>query len=376
MPQSSQPVSRSLTSEDISLTVFPAYFFPTDSSMNHWELVVEGLLTRPGKEGFRSRWSVSMLAAVMGLSRQELETPIFHQRSAPFLAQGVKRKGIVLKVGQDLFPLARRTNAAGILRGRIELTLKQICGAVGINTKDLSKAKKQLISSQHAVPLEVIPQGVEAKSVNLEAKLIPPSGLSIVSDIDDTIKDTQVAPLRALLTNTFLKKFKSIQGMSAVYQNWEKDGAAFHYVSSSPWQLFNPLIQLCKDDEFPCGTFHLRAFRLGRDLAQKMLIFRRRGKFVVIRSLLKRLPNRKFVLIGDSGEKDPEIYAKLAAKFPDQVIGIFIRKIDHRPLSEKRLQKLTAKSKSVPCIGFDSADQLKKLVDQVLVKGKTSPGAG
>ena len=40
-----------------------------------------------------------------------------------------------------------------------------------------------------------------------------------------------------ILSNTLLKEFQVVEGMQDLYQEWEKQGAAFHYVSSSPWQL-------------------------------------------------------------------------------------------------------------------------------------------
>src|SRR5439155_2309238 len=105
------------------------------------------------------------------------------------------------------------------------------------------------------------------------------------------------------------------------------DGAAFHYVSSSPWQLYEHLVAHLAEEGFPTGSFHLRSFRLRDHLLRRILMLRRSGKAGVIRSLLKMFPQRQFLLVGDSGERDPEIYGAMARRYPRQVAGILIRQL-------------------------------------------------
>ena len=45
---------------------------------------------------------------------------------------------------------------------------------------------------------------------------VPPKGVSVISDIDDTIKVTEVLDRRRMLYNTFLREFKDVTGMVAV----------------------------------------------------------------------------------------------------------------------------------------------------------------
>jgi phosphatidate phosphatase APP1 len=54
---------------------------------------------------------------------------------------------------------------------------------------------------------------------------------------------------------------------------------------------------------------------------------RRKGGLFPIEPLLKDFPDRRFVLIGDSGEKDPEIYGAMARKHPEQIARILIRDV-------------------------------------------------
>lgn len=87
---------------------------------------------------------------------------------------------------------------------------------------------------------------------------------------------------------------------------------------------------------------HLRYFRIRDEMFRRWRPSRRRGKAAIIAGLIKRLPSRHFVLVGDSGERDPEIYRFLAKKFPDQVRAILIRQLVNKPLAPGRIDKLHA----------------------------------
>jgi hypothetical protein len=170
-------------------------------------------------------------------------------------------------------------------------------------------------------------------------RLIERTGISVVSDIDDTIKFTEVHSRKSLLANTFLREFREIDGMAPVYRQWSQQGATFHYVSSSPWQLYDSLAEHMQQVGFPNGTFHLRSFRLRDHMLRRILLIRRRGKVSAIRSLLRTFPQRRFALVGDSGEIDPEIYGALARKYFGQVVAIYIRELSTRPMDEERCRK-------------------------------------
>lgn len=109
---------------------------------------------------------------------------------------------------------------------------------------------------------------------------------------------------------------------------------------------------------------HLRNFRL-RDQLLKRVILRRKGKASAIRLLMESMPERDFVLIGDSGEKDPKIYRKICRKFGGRIKAVFIRNVDHRPLENEQLQKLNEAIEDGPCATFSTADQLREHADGV-----------
>lgn len=165
-------------------------------------------------------------------------------------------------------------------------------------------------------------------------RLIEPKGLSIVSDIDDTIKITELpAGAKIVVQNTFFHDFVAAPSMVQRYQAIEN--AVFHYVSGGPWQLFEPLAEFLNKEGFPEGSLHMKSVpknllspKTWNDLYKVIRGGATVGqKLAQIGTLLKHFPQRKFILIGDSGEHDPEIYKKLKDDFGDQIQEIWIRDV-------------------------------------------------
>lgn len=160
------------------------------------------------------------------------------------------------------------------------------------------------------------------------ALLLTAEGISVVSDIDDTIKDSNVLDRRELLLNTFVRAFRAVPGMATAYQAWSTRDPrlALHYLSGSPQQMQPALQDFLVDEGFPPGTLHLREVDLEDEL------FGQSGgtpahKRAVLEQLRADFPQRQFLLIGDSGEQDPEIYGDFARAHPDAVKAIWIREV-------------------------------------------------
>ena len=90
---------------------------------------------------------------------------------------------------------------------------------------------------------------------------------------------------------------------------------------------------------FPVGSYHLRSYRFGDPSVFKVFISKKRNKYNIIKSIFRMFPQRRFVLVGDSGEKDAEIYGKVARKFPNQVERILIRRVEGRAWTRYRVAK-------------------------------------
>ncbi len=196
---------------------------------------------------------------------------------------------------------------------------------------------------QSLIRFQAVLASGDAREFHGELVAIPATGVSIVSDIDDTIKDSNVLNRDELLRNTFLRTFKAVAGMSALYQQYaaQSDALRFHYLSSSPHQLYPALLSFLSEQQFPLGSVHLRHIDIGDELFGSG-DSSRQHKLAVLRELLQRFPNRQFVLIGDSGEADPEIYAEIARAYPEQVRGIYIRDVTGEAADAPRYQQTFA----------------------------------
>jgi uncharacterized protein DUF2183 len=164
-----------------------------------------------------------------------------------------------------------------------------------------------------------------------EAEVLSNRGLSIVSDIDDTIKITDVNNTKLMLENTFLLPFRSVPGMAELYAAWKTEkGASFHYLSLGPVQLYDPLAELFVADGFPKGTMDLPMIKWGNSkLKGFMSLMDGTPEFkeAQLRNLIDALPERDYVLIGDSSQHDPEAYADTARRYPKQIKKILIRDV-------------------------------------------------
>lgn len=176
-------------------------------------------------------------------------------------------------------------------------------------------------------------------------RLIESQGLSIVSDIDDTIKISEIpAGQHRVFDYTFCREFEAAPGMADRYRDWNNSvghpdwsDVTFHYVSGGPQQLFGPLYDflIAGKGGFPEGTFHLRFFPknlLAKETRENLKRFAAGPmdttfdhKVTEITKLMETFPGRKFILVGDSGEVDPEVYKRIRDEHPQQVEEIWIR---------------------------------------------------
>jgi phosphatidate phosphatase APP1 len=263
----------------------------------------------------------------------------------------------VLEIANRHYRLLRRTRRNGAFFGSLTLPVDRYPARPDALDANSATARMDLLQSTDEV-------GTIAATSGL-IHLVPPEGISVISDIDDTIKNTEATSRREMLANTFLRPFEVVEGMSQLYQQWSEQGCQFHYVSSSPWQLYAPLAELCAATQFPAGSMHLRYFRVRDEMFKRFRPVRRNSKVGIIVGILKRLPQRKFILVGDSGEKDPEIYRFLAKRFPDRIVAILIRNLQSRPLSAKRLRKLLASSGTTQVRIFEHSEQIANILAQI-----------
>lgn len=164
--------------------------------------------------------------------------------------------------------------------------------------------------------------------------LVPPADAEygIISDIDDTVVKTTATNLLAMSRNTFFHNAHTrlpFAGVAEFYKSLQlgrngKRNNPFFYVSSSPWNLYDLLIDFLDLNDIPEGPLLLRDF--GLDI-KKESSGHMGHKFKEIKQILEVYPYLNFVLIGDSGQEDPRIYREIVSKFPGRILAIYIRDV-------------------------------------------------
>jgi phosphatidate phosphatase APP1 len=185
-------------------------------------------------------------------------------------------------------------------------------------------------------------------------QLIEPTGISLISDIDDTVKHSAIASgAKEMFRNTFVRDLGelTVQGVSDWYQELAKRNVDFHYVSNAPWQLYPLLEKYFKLVGLPPGSFHMKAYSGMLQGIFEPTAERKRGN---LEQLLRDFPERKFILVGDSGEADLEVYTDIVLANPGRILGIFIRDVtttDKKPFFDQSIGKLqgsVTRSRSTP----------------------------
>jgi phosphatidate phosphatase APP1 len=166
-------------------------------------------------------------------------------------------------------------------------------------------------------PVEVSTGGVKTAATVF---VVPPAApFLVVSDFDDTVAVTHVESKRAVLKNTFLRDAETqpaVGGMAPFYRCLASAGAPFAFVSGSPVQLAPRIARFLEKHAFPPAALYLRNLGPGSLSGYKE---------PVLRKLAARFA-QPLVLVGDSGEKDPEIYAALSKELPGRVRRIYLRR--------------------------------------------------
>ena len=177
------------------------------------------------------------------------------------------------------------------------------------------------------VPTEVRILASDKMSAVTPIKIVEPHGVNVISDIDDTIKHTAIsAGSKEIFRNVFIRDVSelSIEGVPGWYSKMAKLGCEFHYVSNSPWQLFPVLETFFKHAGLPPGSFHLKAYS---GMLQGIFEPVAERKKATLDKLMRDFPDRRFILVGDSGEADLEVYRDTVKEYPGRVLGVFIRDV-------------------------------------------------
>lgn len=169
----------------------------------------------------------------------------------------------------------------------------------------------------------------------------PPNAHGVISDFDDTLMVTEVNRRWRMLSNTFFRnplQRRVVAGMPDAFRklasrNAVPSAAPLFYLSASPRQLHMPLQAVLDHNGFPPGVLITK--RVTNDATREPILDQMSYKLARCEDILARTPGVTFTLIGDDGEHDPEIFARLASKHPQRIERVYIRRVNPNP---KRLR--------------------------------------
>ena len=198
------------------------------------------------------------------------------------------------------------------------------------------------------------------------ALLIPgaDAAFGIVTDIDDTILHTGVTSYLKwqVIANTLFKRAESripLHGAPELYHKLHrgrggKQANPIFYVSHSPWNLYRYLEFFLSNNRFPKGPILLRSM-------SSFLARRKAGavphKFHEIDNILKTYPKLPFILIGDSGERDADIYLQVARRHPGRILAIYLRSVRHFKRM-RRVKDLISEVADLPVVQVDESEEV------------------
>jgi phosphatidate phosphatase APP1 len=159
----------------------------------------------------------------------------------------------------------------------------------------------------------------------------------LISDLDDTILVSEVNSTRRLLAKTMLGnplQREAVPGTAELYRtlagrNPDPAAAPTFYLSASPRQLHGSIQAFLDHNGFPRGVLITK--RVTNDATSEPLRDQVAYKIAKIEEILRRLPDVRFTLIGDDGERDPEVYRQIRERHPARVAAIWIRRVHPDP---------------------------------------------
>ncbi|KAK5126440.1 hypothetical protein LTR85_010676 [Meristemomyces frigidus] len=154
--------------------------------------------------------------------------------------------------------------------------------------------------------------------------IVPPKGLTIVSDVDDILRIAEVWNFTAALSRLLVEPFRPRGNMNHVFNHWadEMPKTHFHYVSDAPETTYEYYVRGL-GHHYPPGSYDFRPIDFGS--WTKVVS----PRYWNVRRLIESFPERRYVLIGDTATTSTlTAYGRLEKEYPDQVQCIIMRNVD------------------------------------------------
>ncbi|NDC64759.1 MAG: hypothetical protein EBZ59_12450, partial [Planctomycetia bacterium] len=199
----------------------------------HWQVPVGARVFRPCRSRMRKALIRRIFSSRYGLVTDAVSGPDFDRRIDLLLADNRRGRRPVVTVLGEPYALPRTTGSGHTL-GTIDIP-------------------RHLLA-----PGAIVPMATGAATGPSTVTAVAPEGVSIICDIDDTVKSTGVRSRRALWESTFFKPFSVVPGMADMLARLGGGGLPVHYVSSTPWHLHAPVREWMMACGLPLASMHLK----------------------------------------------------------------------------------------------------------------------
>ncbi len=272
--------------------------------------------------------------------------------------------GITLATDNDtvwtnLANMARRFASDEVPNAQVRITFQDqtlvaitdeegyFCATLPVDPARLSAQTHHPIHCTLLHPLSKTGEPVNAQG---EVVIPPPSArFGVISDVDDTILRTEATDMVRMARTVFTGNAHSrmaFSGVEILYRALQAgaagaEGNPVFYLSSSPWNLYDLLDDFFALNGLPPGPILLRDW--GLSSREVLPTDHHHHKIGSLRRILNTYPDLPFLLLGDSGQQDPEIYAQIGAEQPEQILGILIRDVGPGPERTAQILELIQK---------------------------------
>ncbi|TDO08648.1 MULTISPECIES: App1 family protein [Halomonas] len=288
-------------------------------------------------------------------------------RQAP-LSKRVPRQGFL----RDLVDVVRRIARHGVADACVDIRLGDNHVCVATDRDGYFDAQLPLVSplpgdsAWHRAELWVTAGEEGPMRASVEVFIASAeTDLLVISDIDDTVMYTGVADKLRMLYRLFMERpdqRKAFPGVAALYQALHRGAddrgkRPILYVSRGPWAIYEMLETFFQLNRIPVGPIlFLREW--GISLRHPWPRRAEDHKQQLIDRMLAMFEGVPCILIGDSGQHDPEVYTRIVKAHPDRVEAIYIRRVDRRVDRQRAIQVLCDQIRHTRCDLVLAADSV------------------
>ncbi len=189
------------------------------------------------------------------------------------------------------------------------------------------------------------------------------AGYVVISDIDDTVVYTGVANKIKMLWRLFFEKAQSrvaFPGVAEFYRALYQGAPGRRhnpilYISRGPWSIYEVLEKFFSLHDIPVGPILFLRY-WGMTFDHPLPRRAKDHKLSFIRQMLNLYHDLPFILIGDSGQKDPETYARIVHEHQGRILAVYIREVGQASDRRRAIGKLAEKIEETGCPLILSAD--------------------